>query len=180
MQLTKTEILNNFETFCKKENIKIDISFSMPKGYENAYGTFDAVKNILFANFNLLKTNYCNLFYLFHELRHAKQYINKKLFSKELQKSLDYVVLYDGTCYKLKNNKWKKSKLKANLDFLNLYKNLPYEIDANKYAFKKMKKLINKDEYNTLIKIYKNTLPTIKIKKKEIQNLFNTIDEKIK
>ncbi len=46
MQLTKTEILNNFENFYKKENIKIDISFSMPKGYENAYGTFDAVKNI--------------------------------------------------------------------------------------------------------------------------------------
>ena len=41
------EIVNQFK---KENNVEFNVSFFMPQGYENAYGTFDIEKNTLFIN----------------------------------------------------------------------------------------------------------------------------------
>lgn len=50
--------------------------------YETAYGTYDVTVNTLFLNTAILQgaPEYGVLFYLFHELRHAVQYLHPVLF----------------------------------------------------------------------------------------------------
>ena len=54
----------------------------MPKGYETANGTFDPTVNTLFINKEMLQSQpeYEQMFYLFHELRHALQYLHPESF----------------------------------------------------------------------------------------------------
>ena len=75
----------------------------MPSGYETAYGTYDVTINTLFLNTKILHDapEHEVLFYLFHELRHALQYLRPELFDEQIQESRFYVVLYNGVCYKL-------------------------------------------------------------------------------
>ena len=50
--------------------------------YETVYGTYDVTVNTLFLNTAILQgaPEYGVLFYLFHELRHAVQYLRPVLF----------------------------------------------------------------------------------------------------
>ena len=45
---------------------------------------------------------YETMFYLVHELRHAEQYQHPERFDAMIRVSLPYVVLYDGTCFRLR------------------------------------------------------------------------------
>lgn len=54
--------------------------------YETAYGTYDVTVNTLFLNTAILQgaPEYGVLFYLFHELRHAVQYLRPELFDAQI------------------------------------------------------------------------------------------------
>ncbi len=67
----------------------------MPAGYETAYGTYDVTINTLFLNTAILGNapKYEVLFYLFHELRHAMQYLRPIMFDDKIKESINYVIL---------------------------------------------------------------------------------------
>ena len=62
----------------------------MPKGYETANGTFDPTVNTLFINKEMLQSQpeYEQMFYLFHELRHALQYLHPERFDELISASM--------------------------------------------------------------------------------------------
>ena len=116
----------------------------MPAGYENANGTFDvAAKTVYINTTRLHDAPDCEkAFYFFHELRHASQYLCPDQFSSSIQRSLQYVIQYDGTCYKWVNGSYRKYKLDGSEEyFTSLYLGQPHEIDANVFAYEQTRKL---------------------------------------
>ena len=104
------------------------VCYSLPVGFESAYGMFDVTKNTLFLNDSIDRSDVRFLWTFFHEYRHFLQYNCPNLFDKSIIESLNYVIHFDGNCYKLVENEWKNCCLKdENLDFVEIYKNLPYE-----------------------------------------------------
>ena len=93
--MTDFEITSIFESFCSEYGLSIRLNRNMPFGYETAYGTYDVTINTLFLNLALLENapKYEILFYLFHELRHAMQYLRPQDFAEEIQSSRFYVIL---------------------------------------------------------------------------------------
>lgn len=138
------ENMNKIETlvreFCRENDIEVTLSYNMPVGYETAYGTYDVTINTLFLNPSVLQDTprYEALFYLYHELRHAVQYLCPWRFDERIRESLPYAILYNGICYKLIGNEWQKCVLSGEEhDFTRAYLALPYEIDANTFAYEK-------------------------------------------
>lgn len=126
--------------FCADNSLHLALSWEMPAGYETAYGTYDIAENTLFLNWALLGKlpRGQQLFYLCHELRHGMQYQQPEQFSPFLRESLPYVLLYDGTCFRLQDGVWKQGKLEGEAAyFTNAYLGLPYEVDANRFAYAK-------------------------------------------
>lgn len=135
------------EDFCRENHIRVALSSAMPVGYESAYGTYDVTLNTLFLNEALLEGAPCYevLFYLFHELRHAVQYLCPSRFEVSIQESRFYVVLYNGQCYKLAGRSWQACRLEGEETyFTRMYQNLPYERDANAFAYEKVAQLCGK------------------------------------
>ena len=168
------------DDFCRENHLGIVFSQTMPKGYESANGTFDIVKNTLFFNSEML----CSapkeeaLFYLFHELRHVLQYKRPPLFSEVLQRSLDYVLMYDGTCFKKKDGDWAECRLEGTEQFLtDAYLGQPYELDANSYAYEQVKKCCGPSQ--ELQKLYSFWTPKRQLRDEEYMELYKTIDRKI-
>jgi hypothetical protein len=166
--------------FCLENEISVILSFDMPFGYETAYGTYDVTINTLFLNMELLKNapRYKVLFYLFHELRHALQYLRPSLFSEQIQHSRFYVVLYNGICFKLVDNKWLECILEDSEEyFTNIYLNIPYEIDANAFAYDKTKEICGDTlELKELCSFW---MPAKKIKYDDCKTIFRRIDDKL-
>ena len=128
--------------FCAEKDLKISLSFQMPPGYETANGTFDPVKKTLFLNEEVLRgvPEYEAAFYLFHELRHAEQYQHPERFDAMIRVSLPYVVLYDGTCFRLRGETWQECRLDGGEErFRDAYLGFPYEVDANEFAAQRVK-----------------------------------------
>ena len=116
----------------------------MPVGYQNANGTFDVSSKTVFINAVRLNDapNHEKAFYFFHELRHASQYLCPDQFSGSIQRSLQYIIQYDGTCYKQVNGSYHKCKLDGSEEyFTNLYLGQPHEVDANVFAFEQTRNL---------------------------------------
>ena len=175
----KNIITQKFNTFVKDNDLNINLSFNMPVGYENAHGTFDVLNSTLYFNINKECSNVRKLFTLYHELRHAMQYIYSERFDEKIRKSLCYVVMYDGGVLKLKDGNWCESRLaKCDFEFKDVYLNLSYELDANKFAFEIVKSLINtSEEIAELEKIFKMFQPSLMISQKEMDNIFKQIDK---
>ena len=164
--------------FCYVNGLSVKLSYDMPSGYETAYGTYDITVNTLFLNVAILQDapKYEVLFYLFHELRHAMQYLCPSLFSDQIQQSRFYVVLYNGVCYKLIDNEWKECALVGSEEyFTRVYMSLPYEIDANRYAYEKAKKMLCGDSAE-LIELYKLWMPAERLDYDEHRKVFARID----
>jgi len=170
----KNTIQTTFNSFVKENNLKIAISFSMPKGYETAFGTYDVTKQTLFLNESLFDKKERLFFTLFHELCHAKQYAHPECFKEEISLSLPYVVLYDGTVFKLEKDQWKTGKLDLE-NAIEIYNNLPYELSANSFAFEECKKIKALDQQE-IKAIYEKTLPKEKIEFEELKKIFKQID----
>ena len=167
--------------FCEQNQLCIRFSTDMPEGYETANGTFDITKNTLFFNTTMLteSPDYEMLFYLFHELRHVLQYVKPEQFSPIIHESLSYVLMYDGTCYKLINGEWAECKLEGTEnDLSNAYLGQPYELDANQFAYESVRKILGPSV--DLDKLYEFWRPKAKLSDAEYQNIYHEIDEKLK
>jgi len=174
------ELSNLVSSFCVENGVSINISQDMPDGYDAAYGTYDVTVNTLYFNLRRLENapEYEVLFYLYHELRHAVQYLRPELFDEQIRESRVYVVLYDGTCFKLIENAWHKSCLKGmQVDFINAYLSLPYELDANTFAYEKVKTVYGSSD--GLDSLYHIWMPETKWEYQEYNKLFQLIDAKI-
>ena len=133
-----------FMDYCAENGLAISLSYDMPAGYENANGMFDPAVNTLFINKDFLKDlpDYEQMFYLFHELRHALQYLCSERFDARILKSRQYVIMYDGHCYKLVQEEWKECVLEGSTEYFSaLYFGQPYEADANEFAYEKVKSI---------------------------------------
>lgn len=170
-----------FDAYCNTEGLDIHLSFDMPSGYETAYGTFDVATKTVFINETILRNSpdYEKTFYLFHELRHAKQYLAPNKFVAQIVKSLQYVIMFDGTCYKRIDGVFRECKLDGGEDyFVNLYLGQPYEIDANKFAYECTKSIYG--DSAPLKKLYEFWVPQQSIPNEIYDSVFALIDERIK
>lgn len=166
--------------FCYDNEMSIILSYDMPIGYETAYGTYDVTINTLFLNSQLLHDapEYEVLFHLFHELRHAVQYLHPELFDPQIQESRFYVVLYNGICYKLVGNEWHEVVLEGSEEyFTRAYMSLPYELDANAFAYEKAKEICG---YTAQLReLYAFWVPTAQMQYSELRTLFRQIDAEV-
>lgn len=161
----------------EKWDLDISASFDMPEGFQNAFGVFDATKNELFLNLSSEIDDARFLFTFFHELRHALQYNFPERFDKDVQKSLPYVIHFDGSCFKLIGGEWKSCSLSEDWDFESAYLSLPYERDANEFAYAQALKRINKSEKERLTNIFNQSLPKRKYNMAQLENIFRKIDD---
>ena len=167
-------------SFCGEYEISVNLSQDMPDGYETAFGTYDVTVNTLFLNFSMLQSapEYEILFYLYHELRHALQYLHPELFDAQIQESRQYVVLYNGTCFKLVGNNWHQCVLEGEEDyFTDAYMSLPYEMDANNFAYEKVKTILG--DLPELQKLYRAWMPKTRWPYEEHRKLFARIEHGI-
>lgn len=167
--------------FCRENDIEVRLSYDMPAGYETAYGTYDVTINTLFLNTAILQNapQYEVLFYLFHELRHAMQYLRPIMFDDKIKESINYVILYNGTCYKLINNEWKECAFAGDENyFTRAYRSMPYEIDANTFAYEKARKICG--DSAELKELYDFWIPKDSFDYEEHRKLFWRIDEKLR
>lgn len=163
---------------CRENGLSVNLSYNMPSGYETAYGTYDITINTLFLNVAILKDTpkYEILFYLFHELRHAMQYLCPAMFDEQIQESRFYVVLYNGVCYKLVGNQWQECILEGSEDyFIRAYTSLPYELDANAFAYEMTKEICG--DTTELQKLYSYWMPNNRVDYDEHLKLFARIDQ---
>ena len=58
-----------------------------------------------------LSTKECSIFFI--ELRHASQYLEPERFNETINRSVQYIIMFDGTCYKLVENHYLKCKLEG-------------------------------------------------------------------
>ncbi len=174
------EIEKISQEFCHEMGIEVKLSYYMPIEYETAYGTYDVTTNTLFLNAAILQDapRYEWLFYLFHELRHAMQYLCPMLFDWRIRESMGYVVLYNGSCYKLVENEWQECVLSGDDDyFTRAYMSLPYEIDANTFAYEKARELCGDSaELQALLNFW---VPKDSFYYGEHRKLFRRIDEEL-
>jgi len=170
-----------FDAYCKHEGLDLHLSFDMPSGYESANGTFDVTTKTVFINAKkLLKAADCEkLFFLFHELRHSSQYLIPSKFDDAINRSIQYVILYDGTCYKLIDGAFHGCKLDGAEDyFVNLYLGQPYEMDANTFAYEQTRRIYGDSE--SLKMLYEFCMPRQPVPIETYDSVFALIDERIK
>ena len=170
-----------FDEYREENKLSLSLSYTMPCGYETAFGTFDLNLQTIFINKNLLKDKeeFEQAFYLFHELRHAVQYINPQSFNDIINESLSYIIMYDGTCYKQVGDKYYKYKIDGDEEFLkNLYVNQPYEVDAKEYAYKKVCEVMRFSK--ELEHLYHRWIPKRKISNETYRLIYKEIDKSIK
>lgn len=170
-----------FNQYCCEFALPLHLSFDMPAGYETANGNFDSSSKTVFINAERLvnEPNSTKAFFLFHELRHASQYLCPDQFNSAIQRSLQYIILYDGTCYKLDNGCYLKCQLDGCEEyFTDLYLGQPYEVDANTFAYEQTKKLYGDSE--ELKALFNFWMPRQAISGKTYNTIFLLIDEKTK
>lgn len=173
----KLFVENELKDFKDRWGLDISASFDMPKQFQNAFGMFDAVENVLFVNLSSDIDDVRFLFTFFHELRHALQYNFSEKFDANIQKSLPYAIHFDGNCFKLIEGEWKRCPLHDNLDFESVYLSLPYECDANEFAYAQVEKHIQKSQEKRLEDIFNQSLPKCKFDMAQLESIFHKIDD---
>lgn len=120
-------------------NLNIKLCFTMPEGFEQAYGVTNPVTGNIHVNEALCSPSNLvePLFYFLHELRHAIQAAHPDWFSEAIQRNARYILQYDGTAYKIENNEILEVKLPGEQAyFTELYLASPAEVDANAFAYR--------------------------------------------
>ena len=171
---------NYFDKFCRDNQLKLSLSYDMPKGYETANGMFDVATKILYVNREMLKdfSDFEQCFFLFHELRHGIQYLCPSQFDDKIIKSLQYVIMFDGTCYKLVDGEYLECILQGDEEYFSrLYKGQPYEVDANKFAYEQVKGMYGFSR--ELQELYDFWMPTEDVDWSEYEELYSLIDKKL-
>ena len=169
-----------FNKGCSEQGLICSLSFAMPKGYENANGMYDSTKNKVYINANLL-TNVSDIekaFYLFHELRHAEQFLYPRRFDVIIRMALNYDIGYDGNCSKRIDGKWVDCHLDGGEEiFTPLYLSQPHEIDANKFAYLKTKELFGDSKELEELKSF--WIPNKPLPSKKYTEIYALIDKKV-
>ena len=171
---------SHFNQYCKDNDLDLVLTFDMPSGYETANGTFDVESRTVFINAEYLNEapDYEKAFYFFHELRHALQYLCPERFSDGINRSIQYVIMYDGTCCKLINGKSFECKLEGGEEyFTNIYIGQPYEVDANTFAYEQVKKIYGDSE--ELRKLFEFWIPRRPVSDELYNSIYAMIDDKI-
>ena len=169
-----------FAPYCREHALPLHLSAVMPVGYQNANGTFDVSSKTVFINAVRLNDapNHEKAFFLFHELRHASQYLCPSLFSDTIRRSLQYIIQYDGTCYKQINDSYRKCKLDGSEEyFTNLYLGQPHEVDANRFAYEQTQKLYG--DSAELKALFDFWMPRQPVPVETYNAVFSQIDESI-
>lgn len=175
-----TKYKKYFDIYCKEHRLNLYLSFDMPTGYETASGTFDVSSRTVFLNAAKLdkEPDDAKMFYLFHELRHASQYLEPEQFNETIRRSIQYVIMFDGTCYKLIEGRYLKCKLNGNKEyFTNLYLGQPHEADANTFAYEQVQKICG--DSVELRKLFDFWMPHQVIQDDVYDKIFALIDGKI-
>ena len=176
----QTEWSTLVESICAERGLSVVLSWDMPQGYETANGTFDPVKKTLFLNEEVLRgvPEYEAAFYLFHEMRHAEQYQHPERFDAMIRVSLPYVVLYDGTCFRLRGETWQECRLDGGEErFRDAYLGIPYEVDANEFAAQQVKAFCG--DSPALRQLRDRWRPKRIWSNEDYRRLFRVIDERI-
>ncbi len=166
-------------TYCKENGQELRLCFDMPEGYENANGTFDDGTRTIYINAKMLEAAPAieKAFYFFHELRHAAQYLKPEQFPELIRRSLQYMIQYDGTCYKLVNGDYTACELEGGEErFTELYLGQPHEVDANNYAYEQTRKILGESE--ELRKLYDFWMPKQALQDEVYQDVYAEIDGK--
>lgn len=124
-----------------KDGLKLNIKlcFTMPEGFEQAYGVTNPVTGDIHVNEALWDPSNPvePLFYFLHELRHAIQAAHPDWFSRAIQLNARYILQYDGTAYKIEQHEILEVKLPGEQAyFTELYLASPAEVDANAFAYR--------------------------------------------
>lgn len=167
------------DAFCRDHDLCVRLSFDMPAGYESANGTFDDETKTVYINAEALRDapEQEKAFYLFHELRHAMQYLCPGQFSEALRRSLQYVIQYDGTCYKRIDGAYRACRLDGGEErFSDLYLAQPHETDANAFAYERAKRLFGDSE--ALRNLYAFWTPERPVPQTAYDAVYAEIDEK--
>lgn len=122
--------------------MQLRLSFSMPEGYESAYGLSDPATGTIFVNRALWPA--CDLldplYYFLHELRHGMQAALPELFSVDFALNQRYVIQFDGTGFRMDGDKTVTVHLTGDPSyFTELYLASPCELDANAFAWRCLK-----------------------------------------
>ncbi|MBR5961480.1 MAG: GNAT family N-acetyltransferase [Clostridia bacterium] len=174
------EYKKHFDSYCKETGLELNLCFDMPEGYETANGMFDDETKSVYINAKMLEKvpDFEKAFFLFHELRHAAQYLKPEQFPEMIRRSLQYVIQYDGTCYKLVNGDYVDCKLEGGEErFTELYLGQPHEADANNYAYEQTRKIFGEPE--ELKKLHGFWMPKQPIPDETYQTVYAEIDEKV-
>ena len=171
----------HFDKYCVENDLELHLSFEMPSGYEVANGTFDVETKTVYINAELLSEtpDYEQAFFFYHELRHAMQYLSPEKFSDTIIRSLQYTIMFDGTCHKLVEGKYLECKLDGGEElFTDVYLGQPYEVDANKYAYESVRRIFGDSE--GLQKLYDFWTPKKLLPDEAYAAYYNLIDLKTK
>lgn len=168
-----------FDTCCKENGLELNLCFDMPEGYENANGLFDDGQRTVYINRKGLedRPDFEKAFYLFHELRHAAQYLCPDRFPELIRKSLQYVIQYNGVCFKRIGDDYAGCELEGGEErFSALYLGQPHETDANNYAYEQTERMFGKSE--GLRKLYAFWTPEKPAADTEYEAVYSQIDDK--
>jgi len=107
------------------------------------------------------------------------EYLEPEQFNETIRRSIRYVIMFDGTCYKLAENRYLKCKLDGDEGyFTNLYLGQPHEVDANTFAYEQTRKICG--DLAELKDLFDFWMPRQVIPDKEYDMIFALIDEKTK
>ena len=168
-----------FDGYCRENGLDLRLCTEMPEGFEGADGMFDPDSRTVYINTDFPEgtPDFIRAFFLFHELRHAAQYLCPERFSELIRRSLGYVIQYDGTCYKLVNGEYIECRLEGGEEvFTNLYAGQPHEVDANRFAYEQVQKLYGDSE--KLREMYEERKPKEAIAEEKYVEVYGMIDEK--
>ena len=168
-----------FDEYCRENGLALHLCFEMPEGFEGADGMFDPDSRTVYINTDFPEgtPDFVRAFFLFHELRHAAQYLCPERFSELIRRSIGYVIQYDGTCYKLVNGDYAACELEGGEErFTELYMGQPHEMDANRFAYEQVKKLYGDSE--KLREMYEERKPKEAIAEEKYVEVYGMIDEK--
>ena len=167
------------EQHCQKNGLNISLCFDMPAGYETANGMYDPESKTVFINGERLAKlpDYEKRFYLYHELRHASQYLMPIQLDEQIIRSLQYVIGYDGECWKRTEDGWKSCLIEGTeVFFTQMYLAQPYEMDANTFAYREVKAAVGESE--ELQKLYSFWMPESDVPFERFEALYAMIDQR--
>ena len=180
MENQKADVQLLAQQYCRENELDITLCFEMPAGWETANGMWEPQSRTLFFNRSMLEDvpAHEQLFFLYHELRHAAQHLKPEQFDSKSSKCLAYVIGYDGECWKRVNGTWQGCRLEGSETFFTqMYLGQPYEMDANAFAYQQVKALLGDSE--ALEELYSFWQPEREIPFEEYEALYEQIDRQI-